>query len=589
MNGFRTLNDFVSPAPLPALTAIFITAGAYGLAIRCAKNESRQGPAFIIVLALTGALVHGLALLQQSGLNILRALAGGLALIGILSIPVLIRSARSVLRRFGGGTLWDQIVTAIAAIAVASLGLASLGPVTDPDSLDYHLGVPVDWLRHGGVHIQPHWLHARLTGLGEALNMMGLAAGTDCLGAVLQVAGLIAIIVAVTANGATVRDRLFALLLVLPPAILPLTTAQKPQLLPAAALVLAFLFTTAASSLLDFALLFGCIAFAVSCKYSFAVPGAVVIAAALFAAWRHGRLRIAIVCAVAAMALLALPVGLRNLALFGDPLSPFFETLRAHPEPELMRFAEYLAAVGGAHDLPGIARFLFHLIVPSGAGDAQTILGIGLFASVLAFGVAGSGPALAGLACVLLFTVWRGQMAPRYLLESWLWCVPAVVAAPWGRLKRWLYPALALQTAGVAAMAIYAAGTLFPGALTPSLRQNVMLRSTYGYAESLWADQNLPADTVMMSAGRAYALMPRPFQIPECASCGGASLFQLLRSEDFFEGASLTFVAESALRHRLPAGCAARVIAEPQRFKIATRNPFNHGVYEVLAEEVHCE
>ncbi|NIR58223.1 MAG: DUF1420 domain-containing protein, partial [Gammaproteobacteria bacterium] len=30
--------------------------------------------------------------------------------------------------------------------------LAALGPVTDADSLDYHLGVPLDWLRHGGAY-----------------------------------------------------------------------------------------------------------------------------------------------------------------------------------------------------------------------------------------------------------------------------------------------------------------------------------------------------------------------------------------------------------------------------------------------------
>ncbi len=235
---------------------------------------------------------------------------------------------------------------ALAAVAstILFLALAACGPVTDPDSLDYHLGVPLDWLRHGGVTLQPHWLHARLTGLGESLNTLGLAAGTDCLGALLQVSGLIAVMAAIASFGKTLRDKLFGLLLALPPALLPLTTSQKPQLLPAAAVAIAMVLSLSAASGFDFALVFGCIAFAMACKYSFAVSGMVVVAVALFQAQKRRKLTVAIAWAAISFAVFTMPILARNWYLYGDPVSPF---LSRDPEASQLQAKEW-AAVNAA-------------------------------------------------------------------------------------------------------------------------------------------------------------------------------------------------------------------------------------------------
>ena len=71
--------------------------------------------------------------------------------------------------------------------------------------------------------------------------MLGLAAGSDCFGATVQVSGLILLLATLGGLGKSPRDRAFALLLALPPAILPLSVTQKPQLFPAAAIVIAMI------------------------------------------------------------------------------------------------------------------------------------------------------------------------------------------------------------------------------------------------------------------------------------------------------------------------------------------------------------
>src|SRR5262249_14138669 len=154
----------------------------------------------------------------------------------------------------------------------------------------------------------PNWMTPRLTGIGEGINLLGLAAGTDGLGSGVQVAGLIAVMAALWSLGQSPRDRLFAALLALPPVVLPLGIAQKPQLFPATAVAVAMILLRTARSSLDFALVFGCLAGAMGSKYGFFVSGGLVGAAALIRAAKHRLALPALLCAAAAFLVLAAPV-----------------------------------------------------------------------------------------------------------------------------------------------------------------------------------------------------------------------------------------------------------------------------------------
>ena len=133
-----------------------------------------------------------------------------------------------------------------ARLALIGVGAAAwriwyvLGPVTDADSLDYHLGLALEWLRHGGAYPRPDWYSSRPVGISESLNMLGLAAGTDGLGAGLQWGGMIAAAIALRACATTPRDRLLAWLLVAScPVVAFLVPNQKPQMLPTAGTTIA--------------------------------------------------------------------------------------------------------------------------------------------------------------------------------------------------------------------------------------------------------------------------------------------------------------------------------------------------------------
>jgi hypothetical protein len=240
--GFLTLGDLVLTPPLPAVISILLVTGATGIseaAIRRMRPDAavpQRAAAFVVTIGVCGATVHALALAHLANLLVLRVIAGAMVAAGCATIVFKARAVlplwRDALRFWKEAALRDRVATLAVVLAVLGLVLAACGPVTDADSLDYHLGVPLAWLRQESVAPQPHWMHTRLVGLGEAINMLGLAAGTNGLGSAVQVSGLIALMWSMCALAKTANDRLFALLLALPPAILPLATAQKPQLSP---------------------------------------------------------------------------------------------------------------------------------------------------------------------------------------------------------------------------------------------------------------------------------------------------------------------------------------------------------------------
>ena len=50
----------------------------------------------------------------------------------------------------------------------------------------YHIGIPFEILRKGGLYFKLDWKHSRVIGLGEFINLIGLIIRTDNIGACLN-------------------------------------------------------------------------------------------------------------------------------------------------------------------------------------------------------------------------------------------------------------------------------------------------------------------------------------------------------------------------------------------------------------------
>jgi len=599
---FLRLEDFLLPLPLPAVVAVLIVAGlghlGWRLARRLRASEVTQldvAAGFILVTAAVAALVHGLAMLKMAWPGLLRTVGWGVAALGLIELFVHGRRRLRCLLAFGRETFSSndalgRIALALAAASLMGLFAAALGPPTDADSLSYHLGVPLEWLRYHGVHVQRYWLTMRLVGLGESLNMLGLASGTDVLGASLQAAG---VLVAMTALLEVAREpgaRLLAVLLVAAcPVLLFLVPNQKPQMLPAAALTTALVLFVTRRDQLDQATLWlawGSAAFAIGSKYSFILTGAVLAGAALLISQRARALGQSLAIAAGTFLLLAAPVFFRNFMAFGDPLSPNFEKFRAVPDAGVVAFAEYLRTYGVNATQGGLLRSLAESIFTVKPEAASTALGVGAFAFVIAVSVTGTGRWLLGSAVLATVAVLGlGQVSSRFLLEPYLWGgAAAVFACESGRPRafRILCGLLTVQAGVMAAMAIFGAVRLFPGALSPALRDHVMTATANGYAETRWLASTLDEGAVVLSPTRSYALVPRPFSVfevqlrpPVTREEWERTLCSTLKASGTSVAAVLDPPPEGSVLEALP---GAKPLGDSKGFRTATRNPFNAGV-----------
>jgi hypothetical protein len=130
---FLTLGDLILPPPLPALIAILIAASAAAIA--------RSPAALIVVTGILGAVVNALAIVHLATLPVLRILTAAFIATGLFlwKRHLKVGQAFSLPKSF-----IDRAALCAIAATFFFLALASLGPVTDPDSLDYHIGVPLD-------------------------------------------------------------------------------------------------------------------------------------------------------------------------------------------------------------------------------------------------------------------------------------------------------------------------------------------------------------------------------------------------------------------------------------------------------------
>lgn len=598
---FLKLGDVVLRPPLPALLSLLIAAGITDLGWRLASRLRRGQPepidiaaGFIVSAAALSVLVHALALAQLSTVAVLRPLGWLIAAVGASALVRrrgdLAASARGAWTSLRAAPRWEQAFVLAAAAATLGLATAAIGPPTDADSLDYHLGVPLDWLRHGGAYARPDWLTSRLVGLAESLNLLGLAAGTDTLGAAIQLGGLIAAIVAVGALAQESRDRRVAwLLVVCCPVAAFLVPNQKPQMLPAAATTVAVVLAVRRFESFDVAdalLAFGCAAFAFASKISFLLTAGFAILVGLLAARKRGRLPAALGVCAAVVLVVWVPLLARSFVFFGDPISPFLERLNVHPDPAVIEFATYLRNSGGEHTLGTLVRLPLTLLLTTNVGALTVPLGLGTLAFLPALRAAGRARFLlwaalaATVACLVL-----GQLAPRFFLEPYLWAGAALAAAPWGRLKKVVAAGLLLQGGLSAFVALYGAATLFPGALTSGLREKVMTIAASGYAESRWLDGALPREAAVIAPSiRSFAFLPRPFAVATSATLPLPDAESDRRLEGLVRDFKVdTVVIAGEIQHgafrRLLARCGSPV-GPAATLPIATRNPFNRATYE---------
>jgi hypothetical protein len=551
----------------------------------------QRGQAILVGAMALAIVLYPLALINLTSMSVMRFLAGVIVGLGLANIFRLIRKwarrprvAGDTARRFGG---WQLLVM----LTVTAAAVMALGPVTDADSLDYHMGVPIALLRTGGMPAIPEWVHSRLAGNIEVLNALGLAVGAEQFGALLQLGGLVSIVTlllfAESASGddqaATLRP-VAAAAAVAAPLVVGLIS-QKPQLMPIAmtTLGLALLIypsrrqLSRGAALMNHAFVCVLVMSASQAKLSYLLGGGVVGLIALGVMARRQLLWPALaVAATAALIVLLPPVLWKQHVFHGGLIDSFIK-----PFP-----GQWPASDALQRRLIGLRRgpiqLAFYVLFDYRPARLTTI--IGPAGAILLTGLRPGRDrwlltAAFAAATVAMASFFIEPISSRYYLEPYFWLLMVLALqanqAPFARVP-WMTWPVAVQALLTLTLFVYGAATLLPGALTARWRDQVMDRSANGYRVMKWADSVLPSDAVLLTDHRSVALAPRdvvPLDWTEALNVNSPAAIPFLERIRARGVTHLLVLGSMTHMARLD-GCVGALVAGPGEGRFAARNPF---------------
>lgn len=614
---FLTLDELRLPPALATAVTVFLVTGLLHLGRRLARVLGCQSDdtlatctGFVVVVGVLGALVHGAALAQVLELWWLRGLGAIVVVCGLVEVVSRMGQLRGSLNRgtsvVVAGSLVDR-TSFLAAIAVLGLTtVAALGAPTDIDSLNYHLGVPLEWLRQGGAVDHPEWLSARLIGLGEMVSLVGLAMGTDTVSGALQATSLIAVAVAIGSVAGSPQSRALAWLLVAAsPQAVTLTMTQKPQMLPAVGVVLAILIAADRRGPLTRSRIWmasGAIMCAVGSKYIFLLSGLVASAALVLASRRVPKGAQPFAALALCACLLPLTVFVRNMSFYGDPVSPFLEHLHAAPDPAVVGFAEWLSHLGSGRSPRDLALLPLRFIGSRSLAGLPMAMGLGLLAIVfvrfrkVTVGALDSRFLIASTGAVSLVILVAGRLQPRDFMEVYLLAACAAVVALRASVLSDLWRfALLGQAAVTLGLVAYGAVRMAPTAILESSRQAYMQEAADEYTAARWLAQVVPGGAVQMAELRAAALFERPFVSFEYARFLATTDLPMAEKTTLLRRiVGCRGITHLALRSPVdvsvlePLGdLPGTAVAGPQSFRWTARNPWSRGsAYDMVVREI---
>jgi hypothetical protein len=485
-------------------------------------------------------------------------------------------------------------------VIIASLFLISVGPVTNADSLDYHMGVPIAILNEGGMPFFPEWFTGRLAGNGEVLNAIALAIGAEQFGSVLQWASLAAIVSIIwlqNPNSSNRSDYFDFLLIaaVSSPLLLFLVSAPKPQLWPVALTTFAFyLFTAPDTDSLGtpalkkrFFLVCVLCMCASQAKLNYLLGGAAAGTVALIFMIRKGHLIGTIIIAIPAALLIIFPVIYWKSSVSG---STYFQAVTQPLPGNLPGTMEASESWSQASDFISSFPYPFSILIPDSFGAISLTLGIGWLVFFLVK------PRLTtsfmvGFIAILVLTIVNAFIAPhsaRVYLEPYYWgLVLFAISTPQKNnliASKYLAYPIIVQAICVFVFAIVGVIILLPGALTESWRTTTLLRSANGYEVMKWVDEQLPENAVFLSSHRSMALAPRKAvnytQWTDYVEMRPPAADYYLQRVKSLMPSHILVIGD--VHDGLPLyGCFGNLYAGPGTGRLATRNLFNRGeIYE---------
>lgn len=373
--------------------------------------------------------------------------------------------------------------------------LVSIAPITNADSLDYHLYTAKHIINYFSYPTYLTNFHSsRLSGSGEILISMGLIIGSEQFSSILQTSGLISILGFCKKQK---YNKLFTILILSSPVILFFSSSIKPQLffICSSSFIFGIILIQIKNKKLlsnlnqEIKLSFICLFVLfinTQVKFSFILSSFILTLLLLYLSYKK-KFFIKIFLSIPIIYVLTIfPSMLWKFWNFGGN---FFELFYNPFSTELYGLKYFKLYLTGLNK----GNFVW-LIFPGHISQLTQTLGLGSLIYLLIFLKKEKEDLIIIISLIfyLIFAYIFGQQTARFYLEPYFMGILFIGYKFYkSHYLYYLKPIIYLQSLVVFVMICYGIYTLTPGVFSKSLRHNVLKNSANGYLFFNWAQNEL--------------------------------------------------------------------------------------------------
>ena len=405
--------------------------------------------------------------------------------------------------------------------------LLSLMPISDPDSLDYHLTVPYLSLLNERFVIEKEWTTSQLAGAGEALSILGLSIDAYKLSSILQFVGLAAIVILILTLNINKKlvnlenKILISLAILCIPSFLFLTFTAKPQLFSIASNFTAFLITffilPNEKDNKKILILFGFVCFlclsATQYKFSFYLSSGIIIFFAIYETFKKKLIAQAILIFLILSILIIFPreyYDYKNLS--SDVIKNFFQ-------PVTDDYISQNVVTSLKHGSGNPRYFPYWLFLPIYAGKiAPGVITeiIGLSVLILFLNLTLKKINKIFIASIIFFVagIFLAQPIGRFFIEPFLWLMTGslyYIGSNKNLLFKLFQKFIIINSLIITLIISVTVKNFLPGIFSIENYKNTLNKYAEGYMLYEWANKNLPENSVILTSHRSYLFSKYPF------------------------------------------------------------------------------
>ena len=476
---------------------------------------------------------------------------------------------------------WKNTSAVLVLFLTIGYFILALAPITNADSLDYHIGVPLYIINNNEYPSYQFWMHFLKSGSGELLNAVGLIIKAEQLPALIQFSGILSICGILKNYENKFYNNIFLLLFLSSPILILLVSSAKIQLnyVAASSLVFSLIFFGDRSNFksFNFLIFIKIIIFsAINAKFSFVLSSFLLWTSSAFICFKLKKVHYFLITSFLIFLLILCPKLIWKINVYE------MTAIEALIQPLPLKLYGYkqlhnsLTSCGYSGCIP------YWVFFPANLNTITEFLGIGSFVFLfMRFKKTNSyRPILIIIISHIILGKYFGQNNPRWFLEPFVWIIISVknFGIKKSTLYNFYYSVTKLQSLIVLLIISYGITTLSIGSISTKLRHKVLGESANGYHLFNWSNSKLNNKDVLISTHRSFALsnvktIPGDlFDYIDISSPDSKDHFVEIKN---FKPTHILFYDNKKHFEKLSSCLGNLVYYDKKAGKFSTRNPFN--------------